>query len=386
MSNHPKKILIFSHAYFPNWIGGAEIALKEITDRIPADECEFHLITLGSTESVFEKMGNISVHRMRIFGSRARGGIFHILAKYIFIFAAFFKGVQLQREYHFDAFWTLMATYGGFSALFMKLAYPKKEFLLTLQEGDPIEYIMKRLGAFKFLYKQIFKKADKVQAISGYLAEFAHTMGFRGEVSVVPNAVDTKHFYPNGNQESVAEIRNRFVTEGETLLVTASRLVVKNGVEDVIRALPVLAPNVKFLILGSGELGLSLKRLVIELGLEGRVFFLGHVTHAELPNYLRASDIFIRPSLSEGLGNAFLEAMACGLPVIATNVGGIPDFLTDNETGVFCFAKNPGSIADAVHKLEDPELKKHITETALKMVQEKYTWDRIAGGMRGLLG
>ncbi|HRH30751.1 MAG TPA: hypothetical protein PK886_01640, partial [Candidatus Paceibacterota bacterium] len=66
--NKSKKVLIFSHAYFPNWVGGAEIALKEITDRIPKNEIELHLITLGGSEPKEELLGNIYVHRIKPFG------------------------------------------------------------------------------------------------------------------------------------------------------------------------------------------------------------------------------------------------------------------------------------------------------------------------------
>ncbi len=106
MNKPPKKILIFSHAYFPKWVGGAEIALREITDRIQPGHFEFHLITLGATELSVEKMGNIFVHRIALFGKYTYRGMLHKLAKYLFIFVAFFKGIQLQQKYKFDAFWT----------------------------------------------------------------------------------------------------------------------------------------------------------------------------------------------------------------------------------------------------------------------------------------
>lgn len=374
----PKKILIFSHAYFPKWVGGAEIALQEITNRINSDDFEFHLITLGATEPSVEKMGNIFVHRIALFDKYTYRGMLHKLAKYLFIFAAFFKGIQLQRKHKFDAFWTLMATYGGFSALFMKLVYPKKEFLLTLQEGDPVEYIMKRLGILKSVYKFIFKYANRVQAISNYLAAFAHDMGFHGQVSVIPNAVDFKYFSKTISPIERLQIRTKFgFKPDDTILVTTSRLVIKNGVGDIIYALAELPENYKLLVIGSGELEEGLRLITTKYKLENRVKFCGFIDHGKLPLYLQASDIFIRPSLSEGLGNSFLEAMAAGLPVIATPVGGIPDFLTDNETGVFCCAKNPSSIARAILKLTDTDLRNHIVEQASKMVQEKYNWDAV---------
>jgi glycosyltransferase involved in cell wall biosynthesis len=99
--------------------------------------------------------------------------------------------------------------------------------------------------------------------------------------------------------------------------------------------------------------------------------------------YLQASDIFIRPSLSEGFGNSFIEAMASGIPVIATPVGGIVDFLTDGETGLFCEVKNPRSIAQKVEKLiKDRESREYIVKNAKKMVEEDYAWTNIVGEMK----
>ena len=109
-----------------------------------------------------------------------------------------------------------------------------------------------------------------------------------------------------------------------------------------------------------------------------------------MPKYLKVSDIFIRPSRSEGLGNSFLEAMAAGIPVIATPVGGIPDFLLDpaknpdhEPTGYFCEVDNPQSIATQVNKiLSDEALRTRIIRNAKKLVTEKYDWSLIAHDMK----
>ena len=117
--------------------------------------------------------------------------------------------------------------------------------------------------------------------------------------------------------------------------------------------------------------------------LEDLVNFIGFVRYDILPEYLWASDIFIRPSISEGMGISFIEAMAVGLPVIATSVGGIVDFLLNGETGLFCETHNPESIARQVKRLiDEPALRQKIVENARKMVEEKYDWDLIAQEMK----
>lgn len=112
---------------------------------------------------------------------------------------------------------------------------------------------------------------------------------------------------------------------------------------------------------------------------------MAHIEPQEVPKYLAVSDIFVRPSLSEGLGNSFLEAMAAGLPVVATPVGGIPDFLRDGETGLFCEVKNPKSIAEKVKiLLVNKVLREKIIKNAQEMVLRDYDWDLIAGKMRNI--
>jgi glycosyltransferase involved in cell wall biosynthesis len=258
------------------------------------------------------------------------------------------------------------------------------------------------------LFRQIFFKADCIQAISRHLSHFAITTGYPGPVEVIPNGVDISHFAKEysmyeiqalkkslGKRSSFERGGGRFSTEAakqvaDVFLITTSRLVKKNAVDDIIKAVPLLPLNVKLLILGIGPDLLTLKDLVDALNLENRVFFLGQVSHSEIPKYLKASNIFIRPSLSEGFGNSFVEAMAAGIPVIATPVGGIVDFLYDPDknpdrkpTGLFCEPKNPESIRDKVLVLmSNRALKRDIVENAYKMVIERYDWNIITEAMR----
>jgi glycosyltransferase involved in cell wall biosynthesis len=280
-----------------------------------------------------------------------------------------------------------MASYGGFAALVYTWFRPKTKFLLTLQEGDPLEHYAKRAGRFNFLHRKIFERADAVQAISRFLADWAVKMGFKGMPEVIPNGVDIEKF---GHQTSDDGRREKRASYGfgddDIVLVTASRLSLKNGVDDLIRALTHLPSNYKCLIAGDGEDREKLRVLTEKKGLSDRVVFLGNRSHDELPEILRSADIFVRASLSEGLGNSFLEAMMAGLPVIGTPVGGIPDFLLDGETGVFCEPRDPASIArSAARVMEDEELRDRIVKQGRELVRAKYGWDGIAEKIRAML-
>lgn len=386
-----KRILIFSLAYYPRFVGGAEVAVKEITDRLGAD-FEFDMVTLKKHSPSFERIGNVNVYRVgwKWFGKNTKSSDFFPLSKYSFPFFALFKANSLNRTRNYDLIWSIMANYAGFGALFFKMLHPKVPFVLTLQEGDPIEYIKKRVGVLYPVFKKIFTSADIIQTISYYLADFARSMGYRRDIKVVANGVDIKHFSQRLTEEEILALKNQYKKkDNEVFLITTSRLVIKNAVDDIISSLKFLPDNIKLLIIGTGREEGNLKELVSKLNLLNRVYFVGFVPHKDLPKYLAISDIFIRPSLSEGFGNSFVEAMAAEVPVIATPVGGIVDFLFDPDmnsdkrpTGLFCEVRNPKSIADQVKKyLENPALREQIIIESKKMVNEKYDWDLIANKM-----
>jgi glycosyltransferase involved in cell wall biosynthesis len=364
MSN--KRVLIFSLAYFP-LVGGAEVAVKEITDRLRDHRFDMITLRFDKKHEEFEALGNIHVYRI--------GG-----SKNLFPFKAFLLARKLHAKNSYTHIWSIMANWAGFAALFFKMAYPSVRYVLTLQEGDPISYIKRKVLFVYPLFKKIFTRADKVQAISTYLGKWAKDMGYQGRVEVIPNGVDISKF----------ESKNHKPAHGDIFLITTSRLVEKNGIADVIDALTHLSENVKFEILGTGPLEAKLKNRVEKLGLDKRVLFLGLVDQSKIPMHLHAANISIRPSLSEGMGNSFIEAMAAGLPVIATQVGGIPDFLSDPDksphkppTGLFVGVHDPESIAKAVMRLmKDNRLRETLVANAKRLVRDRYSWDLIAEEMR----
>lgn len=385
-----KSALIFSFVYYPRFIGGAELAVKEITDRIDSKDIQFHLIALRLDRSLprEEKIGNVTVHRVGFSGKNVPSADslpFHLhLNKYLYPVMALFEAGRLYKIYKFDFTWAMMANYSGFAGLFFKIFHTDVPFILTLQEGDPIDYIKKRTRAVSGLFKMIFTHADRIQAISKYLADFGANMGSKNPPIVVPNGVDVNHFSQKICQEDLLLIKQDIGKNADDIfLVTASRLVVKNAVGDIISALSFLPANIKLLVLGQGYQEADLKSQVEKIGLGDRVVFKGFVGHVDLPKYLKACDIFVRPSLSEGFGNSFIEAMAAGLPVIATPVGGIVDFLKNKETGLFCEVNSPKDIARKVEiYLHDKNLHDEIIDNAMHMVIDHYDWKIITQEMR----
>lgn len=377
-----KRALIFSLQYHP-FVGGAEVAIKEITDRIKG--IEFHLLTIRFDSSLpkEEKIGNVHVHRIG-FGRKGASvtethhPLFYI-SKVLFIPLAVFSYFSLTRKYQFDFFWCMMS-YMVFPVVLLRIFKVKVPYVLTLQEGDPFEHVFHRwfIAPFKPLLVSGFKNASEIQVISSFLGEWAKKEGYKGEPMRIPNGVSIIEFT---KPSKPADIEKK---EGEVWLITTSRLVHKNAIDDVIRAMAEL-PDVHFLVLGTGPLEEELKILAGKLGVRSRVHFKGFVPYEEILSYYRAADIFIRPSRSEGMGNSFIEAMAAGIPVIGTSEGGIRDFLFDRKTGWVVKKDTPSDIVSAVQAIiSNKEERKTILAAASHEVKEEYDWKTIASRMEKL--
>ena len=391
-----KKILIFSTAYYP-FVGGAEVAIKEITDRItdarPTEssaragtdgfgQVEFDLITAKLKSGIpnFEKVGNVNVYRLGI-------GV-PILDKLLLPFWGAIKAILLNNKNHYDFYWCMMVTFASGAAYIANIFSENKvPIILTLQEGDSEEYLStKWFGLIDLSWRLALQRSSVVTVISNYLGERARRLGFQGETKLIPNGVDISRYSEIFLEEELNELSDRLGRKEENIivLISTSRLVEKNGIDLIIKSLKYLPNNFHFYNLGSGKEKKNLTNLANSLNLGARVYLEDYVEHDELPKYLKISNIFIRPSRSEGQGISFLEAMAAKLPVIATPVGGIVDFLKDGETGYFCEPENPESIAETVKRVMADTNKNQIIENAYNMVKEKYDWGLVAKNMEAV--
>lgn len=365
-------------------VSGAEVAIQEITDRI--DDIEFHLITLlfDATRPRVEKIGNVTVHRVGF------GGAY--LSKVLYVPLSALLARKLHKQQAFDALWSVM-TYMLFPVLLAKALGVRVPHILTLQDGDPYERVFERwfIRPLTPMLDYGFRTARKVQAISGYLGEWATRRGYVGDIEIIYNGANMRDFEEKVDEVGLARIRSELgKKEGDIYIVTTSRLVHKNGIDTVIEALPLLPEHVSFIIVGGGADEEKLKALAHDLGVSHRTKFVGLVDRTQTPLYRRVSDIFARPSRSEGLGNSFVSAMAARMPVIATQEGGIKEFLFDAKrnpeketTGWAVEAGNAQDVADAVLDIiAHPDVVKEVTDTAYRLAHEYYNWDTIARAMR----
>jgi glycosyltransferase involved in cell wall biosynthesis len=374
-----RRILVFSTDDHLHPAGGAEQAFGHITKRLPHLEFDLVCAKLRPAAKRHEVVGNVHIHRIGL-------GIPKFDGLLLALFGANYAR-RLARVHQYTFVWSIMASYGAFAAVAVKreLNLP---FLLTLQEGDSFQYIEHRVRFVRGRFAEIFREAHAIQAISHYLLNWGRTMGFRGSSArVIPNGVERRIFSNTFSKEEVEKTRAAFgFSHGARVLITTSRLEEKNGVDDLIQSLTFLPAETCLVICGDGSLYGALTMQVERLGLRDRVKFLGFKKPEEIPLLLAASDCFVRPSRSEGLGTAFLEAMAARIPVVGTPVGGIPDFLIHGETGFFAQPRDPESIAEAIDTVcaLSIEERTNILDRAERLVAARHDWDEIAKSMEVL--
>ena len=224
---------------------------------------------------------------------------------------------------------------------------------------------------------QALRSARRVFAVSDSLRQLALRLGAApGATRVVGNGVDIAKFRPRARGEA----RRRLGLPDEArVLVSVGALVERKGFHRVIEILPNLIashPDLHYLVVGGaspeGNLESRLRAQAAELGLTERVHFLGALPPEELAWPLSAADVFVLASGNEGWANVFLEAMACGLPVVATDVGGNAEVVCREELGVVVPLGDPAALAQAL----EGALAKSWDRAAIRAYAEANTWDR----------
>jgi len=188
-------------------------------------------------------------------------------------------------------------------------------------------------------------------------------------------------------EEAMAFRRRERIPAEALVAICVSNFYPYKGHEELVEAAARIVPtfpNIIFLLVGrdSGTLE-AIKMRVRKRGIEGSVRFVGSRT--DVPDLLRASDLFVHPSREEGFSNAILEAMAAGLPVVACDVGGNPEVIVDGETGRLAPPRDPERFADAMVELIADESKRKIFgEAGLRRAAERFSLDRMVGEMESL--
>ncbi len=239
--------------------------------------------------------------------------------------------------------------------------------IVALTHGHEVWWA--KIPILKSLLKKIIKDVDHL----GYLGDFT-----KGEIAKISNqpqkflqiapGIDTQHFAPKSARGDLIE---KYRLDGRRVIVSVGRLVHRKGQDELVKAMPKILeqfPDAILLFVGEGPIKQMLFNSAKQLGVLPKVVFAGRVSHHDLPDYICLGEIFAMPVRSrfsglevEGLGIVYLEASACGLPVIVGNSGGAVDAVLDKKTGLLVDGTKSDQIADAICELlANPERAKQM--------------------------
>jgi glycosyltransferase involved in cell wall biosynthesis len=233
--------------------------------------------------------------------------------------------------------------------------------------------LMKAQAPFSYgIESEIIKRAKAITAVSPPVAEDLHDYPLCPPVIDVSwNGVDVELFKPPESDDPK-----------QKLVITVGRLSPGKGLEDLIAAASIVLRKdneIRFLIVGDGISRSLLQNRVHQNGLERNIQFSGQISKREdLVSLYQKSALFVLPSHHEGLPTVVLEAMACGCPVLATRVGGIPWLIQDGENGCLVPPDNPSLLAEGIlNLLADPELSLRLGKQARITIEDRFSWQRI---------
>jgi len=238
-------------------------------------------------------------------------------------------------------------------------------------QGRAVDYSWLTTQILKFTNRFAARQADRLICIS---QEMVRCMRYAGaserKIVVIPNPVDLSLFHPGMHKK-----------DGRTCLYVGALRPAK-GLEYLIEAIPQVLgrfPDARFIVVGDGPQRGEIERLITNYQIAGAVHMVGSVPHGELLPYYQQADLFVIPSLNEPQGIVVLEAMACGLPVVASRVGGIPEMVKDEYNGLLMPPGDSQALARATLRLfTEEDLYRRCAANALDTAKE-FSWQRNIG-------
>ena len=227
----------------------------------------------------------------------------------------------------------------------------------------------------QWLVRQIIRKANCVVAHSASLmAQAERIVGKLGAARChIPYGVDCERL-----RDQARRYGTQFSTLPRPYVLTVAKLYERKGLDVLLKAIKTLGHSVagyQFIIAGDGPEESRLKSLAHDLGIHGSVMFLGEVQNQDIPALFQHCEFFVLPSRSEPFGIVLLEAMTFGKAIVATRVGGIPEFISDGVTGLLVPANDSDALADRIKQvIQEPDLRIRLEKNGLASVEHSYDY------------
>lgn len=362
-TNNQKKIKILYLTTSSN-IGGVEQIILALVKDINRDQFHIEMCTLSPKGALHEELDKLNVKNYSL-------GI--IKKKWIYIPIAFYRLYRLLRKENYDILntWLFHASIMG----------------VIVTKFVKISCIVESRQYADFMYKYNLKLKQVLDKISSHgVGHIIACSDAAKETLINYERVDPRKITVIYNGTSINKFRLQNIKQRQLIrdnlkvvdnivLTFTAHLRPEKGHQYLLEAISKIKsqyPNIILLLIGEGVLRNELQEKTRQLNIEENVRFLGY--RADIPDLLSATDIYVHSSVNEGFGIAIIEAMAVGLPVVATNVGGIPEIVINGVNGILVSPENPQALADAIKDLIDnPDKRKRLAEKARQHVEVTFT-------------
>ncbi|MCX9082810.1 MAG: glycosyltransferase family 4 protein [Candidatus Methanoperedens sp.] len=360
------RILMLNNEY-PPLGGGGSNACKYILKEFAAKDLDVDVVTSSSSNTFeTEKIGDtVNIYKLPINKKDIHYWTQREIITYSWKANKFIKKLIEEKEYDVcHAFFGIPC--GAIAYLFRK----KIPYIVSLR-GSDVPGFNNRFG-FEYVFlkpiiRSIWKRAGAVVANSKGLKELALLTSPAQEISVIYNGIDVSEFKPDLDRTN----------DGDMLrIVCVSRLIERKGIKYLIEAIGKLKDkNIKLVLVGEGNQEEELKKLAQDLGISEIVDFKGYISHDNIADIYKNSDVFVLPSLNEGMSNALLEGMASGLSVIVTDTGGTVELMDGN--GIIIPMGDSDAIVNAIRRIMDnPDERKRMNIRS-RQIAEMMDWKAV---------
>ena len=372
------KVLLLNYEFPPSG-GGAGNATYQTALQLSKRGHHVDVLTARlPNQPTIDKIGSLTIHRVW----SCRRGIHEsgLLGAAAYLVTALARLRTLVKNCEYDLFHFYFGLPTGLLGLYVRFRL-KKPYLISLRGSDvpgydrtrwylqPLHMILRPISRY------LWARAASVVALSGHLRSLAKLTAPDLDIKVVGNAVDAELFPKRPDRITPRPIR----------LICVCRLVKRKGLQFLIQAMSELADDTVLEIIGEGDREEETRALLSKYSVADRVTLTGYVPRDCLADRYHSADIFVLPSLSESFGQVLLEAMSCGLPIIASRVGGIPETIQDGTNGILVEPASAVSLAIAIRRLaSNPSLRNEIGSNNACRVRTHYSWDSIANAYEEL--
>jgi len=366
------KILLLNYE-FPPIGGGAGKATYNLAKELARLGHQVEVLTSRlSGQPSKEKIEGFTIYRVVSWRKSIHDCGFR--GAFSFLVFAVFRFLQLTRKNHYVVIHYFFGLPTGLLSL-LPGPHRKIPYFISLRGSDVPGYdnynktLQKVHQLFLPLTKKIWKDARQIVALSASLKDTARQTAPLQTIKVIPNGVDSIFL-------KTAPAENN---EKKSLkLISVARLIKRKGIQDILYAMAALRdPEISLLIVGTGNYEKQLKKLCDNLSLNESVTFYGFCHPQKLPEIMAQNDAFILTSLAESFGMAFVEAMACGLPIIGSDIGGIPD-LIGKENGILVDPCDIKQIKASILKIKkSKQLRTQMSRANREKMIKQYSWESV---------